>query len=370
MHIKTMVGVSWLCGVALAAAGCVDMGTGLPGPDGAAPSDMAMKPPDIAPMSDGAGPQPDLAGTTLKFAPRQPMPTPRVDFAVAVHQDRIYTIGGYTGSMSKVVEVYDPAKDTWQRKADEPTARRLAFAATVGDAIYVIGGVNGINTVTYPLAVERYDPATDTWATKSSAPIEPPGNDIEGNQYVAGAAVGDRIYVAIYNTGPSYTTATFAYDPLTDQWNQMKTAGPLRSDEMIAAVIGTKMHVMQRSGNLLGMGQREMAVYDPGTDAWTSELPPPDVPDNRDWAGLVAAGGRLYVIGGFVHGVFTPDGARGTVQSFDPATSQWQQEAPLGTPRAVPGVATVAGRIYVIGGSLTFPRMPVPTGAVEVGSFN
>ena len=46
-------------------------------------------------------------------------------------------------------------------------------------------------------------------------------------------------------------------------------------------------------------------------------------------------------------------------------------DLPEGGARAIPGVAAANGRLYVIGGSLTYPRgNPVPTGSVEEGRFN
>ena len=59
---------------------------------------------------------------------------------------KIYVIGGTTsggGSLS-TVEVYDPATDTWTKKADMPTARFAPATSAVNGFIYVIGGTPGI----------------------------------------------------------------------------------------------------------------------------------------------------------------------------------------------------------------------------------
>src|SRR5688500_10867956 len=56
---------------------------------------------------------------------RAPLPTPRSEVASAVLNGRIYVIGGYLaqGSVSDIVEVYDPIVDRWQRVASLPAAR-------------------------------------------------------------------------------------------------------------------------------------------------------------------------------------------------------------------------------------------------------
>jgi hypothetical protein len=64
------------------------------------------------------------AGPPITWALKNPMPTPRTEFGVATVNNKIYAIGGYSGSVLRTVEEYDPATDTWTRKADMPTPRR------------------------------------------------------------------------------------------------------------------------------------------------------------------------------------------------------------------------------------------------------
>jgi N-acetylneuraminic acid mutarotase len=74
----------------------------------------------------------------------QKRPIPRVDFATAAVDGKIYAIGGHLGEFKKPlssVDVYDPAKDTWTKVADLPVAKSWAGAIGVGKKIYVMGGV-------------------------------------------------------------------------------------------------------------------------------------------------------------------------------------------------------------------------------------
>src|SRR4051812_7100358 len=57
-----------------------------------------------------------------EWSTRAVLPTPRAEVAGVVLDGRIYVIGGVeaSGKSSNVVEVYDPAADRWQRRANLP----------------------------------------------------------------------------------------------------------------------------------------------------------------------------------------------------------------------------------------------------------
>jgi uncharacterized membrane protein YjgN (DUF898 family) len=61
---------------------------------------------------------------------------------------------------------------------------------------------------------------------------------------------------------------------------------------------------------------------------------------------LVAAGGKLYAIGG-------NDGRKnvGAVEAYDPGTGKWEKRKGMRVPRCSSGAAVLNGRIYVFGGS-------------------
>ena len=94
---------------------------------------------------------------------KNPMPTPKSHFGIAVYQNKIYTISGANGAN----EVYDPTTDTWENKTALPNPRVGITANAVNGKIYVIGGASTSN--------DEYDPATDSWTTKMPLPYKPPG---------------------------------------------------------------------------------------------------------------------------------------------------------------------------------------------------
>jgi len=114
--------------------------------------------------------------TEDSWTTKAPMQQARGRLGVAVVNGKIYAIGGDIGSAygypadfiysgtGHVVgtnEEYDPATDTWTFKAPMSTPRQYFGVAVYQNKIYCIGGyTNETNSVTGVNDV--YDPATDT----------------------------------------------------------------------------------------------------------------------------------------------------------------------------------------------------------------
>ena len=113
--------------------------------------------------------------TAKVWTPLPSMPTPRLAFAIATFNNKIYTFGGYTvvngvQTPSAAAQVYDPAANTWAILPNLPTALSYPGAAVLNNKIYILGGnaapsnmapvISGINV--------EYDPTAGTYATKAS----------------------------------------------------------------------------------------------------------------------------------------------------------------------------------------------------------
>jgi len=98
---------------------------------------------------------------TDKWTKKSQVPTPR-DFSTSAVNGKIYAIGGCLPNwlpgdpFLPTVEEYDPAMDTWVKKADMPTARSC-YTSVVNGKIYAIGGYNGNRILS---TVEEYDPGS------------------------------------------------------------------------------------------------------------------------------------------------------------------------------------------------------------------
>lgn len=116
------------------------------------------------------------AGDQLE--PKTDVPTPRFGLCVSVVNGKIYAIGGF--SSLPIVEEYDPATDTWTRKANMPFGKHWFATCVLDGKIYAIGGSGPVSTV------EEYDTAADTWVKKANMPTR--------RSLLATSAVNGKIY--------------------------------------------------------------------------------------------------------------------------------------------------------------------------------
>jgi N-acetylneuraminic acid mutarotase len=123
------------------------------------------------------------------------MPTPRNHAAIGAVNGKIYVIGGRVGaafiglaSDTSLVEVYDPATDTWGTPgARMPTTRSALAYGVYNNRIYIAGGeFQDPQQQTVFRTFEEYDPANNTWSVLPPMAIARHG--------VAAAVIGNRFY--------------------------------------------------------------------------------------------------------------------------------------------------------------------------------
>lgn len=133
---------------------------------------------------------------------RSPMPTARNHFVAALAGGKIYAIGGRLaspfvglGSDTDVVEVYDPATDSWGVPRARMSTPRASMASGVYNGrIYIAGGeIQSAEVTSTFRRVESYDPATNQWFVLPSMPL--------GRQPIAGDVIGDAFYVVSGDNG-------------------------------------------------------------------------------------------------------------------------------------------------------------------------
>jgi N-acetylneuraminic acid mutarotase len=229
-----------------------------------------------------------------------------------------------------------PNHDTWATKAPMPTARiDLAVAAAGNGKVYATGGFNNVgNTVA---TLEEYDPATNSWATKAPMPTARVALSLaaadNGKIYAVGGISGQRI------PDPAFATME-EYDPATNSWATKAPMPTARSRLGLAAALNGKVYATGGFSNV-GHTVATLEEYDPATNSWATKAP---MPTRRSSLGLAAAGnGRIYAVGG--------GDVVATVEEYDSTTNSWLTKAPMPTAREQLGLAAASnGKIYAVGG--------------------
>jgi len=220
-----------------------------------------------------------------------PLPESRMWHNATTINGKIYVAGGEneavidgvpTGTPTKTLFVYDPATDTWSRKADLPTRVQIVRQAGLLGKLYVYEHNDNF---------WRYNPKLDRW---TSLPL-PPSQHLDGVM----SAVGDKIYL----TGGSkyvdrypyweYNTELDVYDPATRTWS-VKSPLPAAYNSSVAASFHGKLWVAGGESNNY-QPVSDLYGYDPLTDTWAAG---PSMLRTTMNAAAAWAGGKFFVIGG------------------------------------------------------------------------
>lgn len=292
----------------------------------------------IRSMANPDAPSLDAGGSWTTLAP---MPVAQTGWAVGVIAGQLYaTAGGPAGTDPKL-QVYDPASNSWSFRASMPTNRSGTGGEVIHGEFYVVGGAfNSDARIGVTNVLEVYDPATNTWTTKAPMPqarAEMATGVIDGKLYVAGG------YVAC---GPCLATNTLQiYDPVTNSWT-IGPPMPVPASHTNGEVINGKFYVAgglqitTPGGPLVVLAT--LQVYDPATNAWTTKAP---MPTARYALGVGELNGILYAVGGDVAAGFL-----NVVEAYDPATDTWSAVAPMSLALSRSKLRGINGVLYVPGG--------------------
>jgi N-acetylneuraminic acid mutarotase len=156
---------------------------------------------------------------------------------------------------------------------------------------------------------------------------------------VAAAVLGKEIaIVGGFDANGGSSARVDLYSPAADTWRRLPDL-PVAVNHAAAAAAGGRLYVAGGySGGLVGTLGRAF-VFERG--GW-HELP--RLPAARAAAGAAIVGGRLYVAGGR-----GPNGLAQRMLMFDIARRRWSS-VPGPTPREHLAVTAAGGRIYVVGG--------------------
>ncbi|MDC4226888.1 MAG: hypothetical protein MPW15_22265 [Candidatus Manganitrophus sp.] len=281
---------------------------------------------------------------------KAPLSAPRSHPAVAVYDGKIYSFGGGGPAFKSLnlSEVYDPKTDRWSSLRPMPTLRSGAMAATIGDAIYVIGGgfKKPDGKFKFLTTVELYFPKEDRWET---------GPDLlQPHDYPASTILDGKIYI-IGGHHPNATEGGPQTDPafsFSERWSPgmkgWEEIAPMPTPRFAASAVVTHGQLWALGGVAFtpqGFNEYDrIEIFDPKTGKWTVNSL--KLPWGSAGQGACVVNDRLYIFGGFRgdEGI----GTHGAV--YDSTSKKWTELPPMPEARAAMGIAVIEGTIYLLGG--------------------
>jgi N-acetylneuraminic acid mutarotase len=292
-----------------------------------------------------------VAGAAPQWRHAAPLPAPRSEVAAAVAGGKIYVVGGVTpdGQGSARVDAFAPATDRWQQAPDLPVTAHHPMSAGDRGRIYVMGGYGADGQ---PMS-KAFVLANGRWTSLRAMP-EP--------RAAAGAAfVNHKLYVVggvVRTGGRRLATAALRYDPATGRWS--KVPGPTPREHL--GVTALNGHVYAVAGRKAGFDTNLalFEAYRPGARTWRRLAP---VPGKRGGTGAAGIGWLIVSAGGEQF-----SGTIRTVFGYDLRSRRWIRFPDLPTPRHGLGVVATGGRVYVVAGGKQ-PGLAGVSGANEFLAF-
>jgi N-acetylneuraminic acid mutarotase len=261
------------------------------------------------------------------------------------------------------------AQGSWTQMKPIPQGANEVIGAAAEGLLYVYGGermhtqhvYGGVNLRTQPLGMFwSYDPKTDAWTRLKPNPVPV--------HHGAAVAIGKKFYVfggfRLPDTGKIGwypEDKAWVYDSEAQSWSELPPM-PTPRGAHAAVAVGNKIYVIGGAKIPSGMDLPDgltpggpiellgtMEVFDIEKNSWLT-LKPMTLPRNHH--DIASLDGKLYVIGGTVGSCF-PSGWAANVsinEVYDIATDTWSTRAPMPTARSGIGAAVIDGKIYVIGG--------------------
>ncbi|MBI3969849.1 MAG: galactose oxidase [Chloroflexi bacterium] len=237
----------------------------------------------------------------------------------------------------------------WTRRAPMPAPRGEVAVAGMARAIFVIGGLTGAGAST--ARVDALDLSSGVWLPAPPLPV--PLN------HAAAAAVGERVYVAggseQFGRPPRREAYALDLSGGFGSWDERRweRIAPPPSGRWAAgmAAAGGRLYLV---GGVTGSAESSIPtlLYDPLTDRWEQRAP---LPAPREHVGVAASGNVVYAAGGRWE-----NRNLAAVESYDPVTDRWQALPPLAVARSGLGVAAVeaGGRRFLVAAGGEDPGFP------------
>ena len=223
----------------------------------------------------------------------------------------------------------------WNQADSTPALTGRSCLGQVARYVYLFGGGSNGNTAL------AYDCSTSHWVPSTPSPLGFRANwagvPVQGRLYVLGGSDSlnshNEMYAFLPGSGGNGTWIRRASLP-----RPLALPG--------AASLGDSVIITAGGVTSLGYATGQCFRYHISQDRWDT-LPP--LPQARIAGGLVAQGGKLFLLGGLDS---TSLAFTSTIFQYDPTTDQWQTRRTLLAPMAFnhQSIASDGSLIYLVGG--------------------
>ncbi len=275
--------------------------------------------------------------------------TLNIVFSASVNESAVDGIEVLLAGTGSPAPPTDFSTIAWTTGPGDALTRAEAQGAAVDGRLYVFGGYHSGQFVP-TRRVDAYDPAANTWSRLADLPSNPfthAGVAVDGHLiYLAGGYVTRNLDGS---GGQIFASArVWRFDIDTNSYSSLPDLPQARGSGALVR-LGRQLHFFGGADlNRSDRGDHWILDLDGGSE-WTVAVA---LPNPRSHLGYVAAGGKVYAVGG-QFGIDTNLVAQTLVHVWDPASPDtWSTVAAL--PQKLSHISgstfTVGGRILVVGG--------------------
>lgn len=284
----------------------------------------------------------------ITWATKASAPNPVDDSLGVAANGKLYVLGGMNSSGVVLrADRYNPSTNSWERLPNPPERITHAQPVVSGNYIYLVGGYvgtgNGFEQIWATKHVWRFDTVNLKWSAMPDLPIARGGGAATlvgskihffGGVDVSRADKNDHFVLDLNNTGAGWKTAA---------------AMPNARSHHAAAYLNGKVYIIGGQHGFDGNATllKDVNVYDPATDKWTTAASLP-APRSHIICSTFVLNGRIVAIGGD----FNSPGARTSdVTMYNPSTNSWSRVSQIPSSRLACVVGVIDGSVYVTVGS-------------------
>lgn len=224
---------------------------------------------------------------------------------------------------------YNVTENTWKKTTNTSTKRWNMNLVEIDGLIYAIGGDPLLERL------ESYNPLNNTWNVLTPMPTR--------RQHNTSSVANGKIYVMGGITRSSRTNEVEktnkneVYNPKSNSWQTLSPMPTPCGDPVISAV-GNNIYVL--CGDVLWM-------YDTLSDKWETKKSSPV------WISILLASAVINDKIIFPGGQNKDEKAVASVYIYDTTNDTWIKSTNLPKPIQIGGIASLNGKIYMIGGNDT-----------------